>query len=187
MWPFSLTSPSVSEPKKPLPAWGCSLVNQSRAMVCEERNFPEREQSTVPGCIQLLTYKSLPRKPGAESRFANQVILFGIYQHDFQICFKTCKSILGFVNSFKDMEINFWTYKVLKTSLATTTINKRETCKSEHALRFVWQAHKFNSGVITSGEHRFIQPICESSESIRFLFWFEILQSSISSDTLFIN
>lgn len=68
----------------------------------------EREQSTVPRCTQLPIYKSLPRKPGAESRFANQVILLRIYQHDFQICFKTCKSILGFVNSFKDMEINFF-------------------------------------------------------------------------------
>lgn len=147
----------------------------------------EREQSAVPECTRLLIYKSLPRKPGAESRFANQVILFRIYQLDFQMCYRTCKSILGFVNPFKDIEINFWTSKILKTSLATTTINKRETCKSKHAERFGRQAHKLNSGVITSGGYRFIKLICEPSENIRFLFWFEILQGRISRDTLFIN
>lgn len=84
----------------------------------------EREQSAVPGCTRLLIYKSLPRKPGAESRFANQVILFRIYQLDFQMCFRTCKSILGFVNPFKDIEINFWTSKILKTSLATLLLIK---------------------------------------------------------------
>lgn len=139
------------------------------------------------GCTQLLIYKSLPRKPGAEARFANQVILSGIYQHDFQICFRTCKSILGFVNPFKDTDVNFWTYKMLKTVWLQLLLIKERLLNQSMLLRFGRQVHKLNFGVITSGEYRFIKPICEWSENIRFLFWFEILQSSISIDTLFIN
>lgn len=71
--------------------------------------------------------------------------------------------------------------------MAITTINKRETVNQSMLLGFGRQVHKLNSGVITSGKYRFIKPICESSENIRFLFWFEILQNNTNSDTLFIN
>jgi hypothetical protein len=86
---------------------------------------------TLSGVHSILIYKSLLGKSGAKSRFVNQIFLFRIYWHGFKICFRTCKSVLGFVSPFKDMEINFWTYKTLNTIWLQLPLKRREIYKSK--------------------------------------------------------
>lgn len=94
---------------------GLLLVNQASAIQCGEQDFPERMWAHSPRGALNSWFIITSWKRGAKSRFVNQVFLFRIYWHDLKICFRTWKSILGFVNPFKNMEINFWTYKTLKT------------------------------------------------------------------------
>lgn len=119
--------------RRSLASSGLLLVNQACVIQYGGQDFPARVQapSARGGVRSTPDLWSLPGKPGAKSRFVNQVFLFRIYCHYLKICFRTCKSILGFVNPFKDIEINFWTYKTLKTIWLQLPLERREIYKSK--------------------------------------------------------
>lgn len=150
---------------------GLLLVNQACAIQCGEQDFPERMRAHSARGALNSWFIITSWKPGAKSRFVNQVFLFRIYWHDLKICLRTCKSLLGFVNPFKDMEINFWAYRTLKQFGYNYHYKEERLINQWKVGKICWRFHKLNPGFITSGEYKFINPTCESSKkSIRFGF-----------------
>lgn len=128
---FILISGHFSQPGGCGPFPSTALACQNQRSLCQllatacksgpcdsvQRTGLPRENvgSFCKGYSQLLIYNDF-----LETRCKIQVCKSGLFiqdlfAHDLKICFRTCKSRLEFVNPFKDMEINFRTYKTLKT------------------------------------------------------------------------